>query len=90
MSVPRAAPRIDSRLIAALVRLDTPGRPIAETHRRLGRVAETLGLWRPSYEQTRVLVHALRTGRHDPGVGALLLDIAFRQRPPLAVLELFE
>jgi hypothetical protein len=85
-----AAPRIDPRLLAALARLDKPGRPIADTHRRLGSTAERLGLPRPSYEQVRVLVHALRARRRGPGVGELLLDIALQKRPPEAVIDLFE
>ena len=86
----RAAPRIDPRLLAALARIDKPGRPIADTHRRLGATAERLGFPRPSYEQVRVLVHALRARRRDPGVGELLLDVALQKRPPEAVIELFE
>lgn len=82
-----AAPRIDSRLVAAIARLDRPTRPIAETHRRVGRVAEYLELARPSYEQVRVLVHELRAQRLDPGAGEMLLDIAFRVRPPQAILD---
>jgi hypothetical protein len=84
-----AAPRIDPRLLAALARIDAPGRSIADTHRRLGRVAERLGLPRPSYEQVRVLVHALRARRRGPGVGDLLLDIALQKKPPQAVIDLF-
>ncbi len=86
----RAAPRIDARLVAALGRLDDTGRPIAETHRRLGAVADELGLPRASYEQVRVVVHALRAGRRDPAVGDLLLDIALQKRPPEAFIEALE
>ena len=85
--VPDAAPRIDERLVAALARLDQPGRPIAETHRRVGRIAEGLGLSRPSYEQTRVIVHTLRTRSRGSEVGAVLLDVVLRTRPPEALLE---
>jgi len=85
-----AAPRIDPRILAALARIDQPGRPIADTHRRVGSIAERLGLPRPSYEQVRVLVHALRARRRGPSVGELLLDIALQKRPPEAVIELFE
>ena len=56
-------------------------------HRDRGRVAEHLGLCRPSYEQTRVVVHALRAGRRSSGIGEALLDVAFRVRPPDAVLD---
>ncbi len=85
--VPPAAPRIDSRLVAALLRIDDPRRPIAETNRRLGMVAAKLELPKPSYEQVRVVLHALRRGKRDPGVGTLLLDIAFRARSPEQVLD---
>jgi hypothetical protein len=85
-----AAPRIDPRILAALARIDQPGRPIADTHRRVGSIAERLGLPRPSYEQVRVLVHALRARRRGPGVGEVLLDIALQKRPPESVIELFE
>lgn len=88
--MPSSAPRIDPRLVEALIRLDNTGRPIAETNRRLGRVAEALGIPRPSYEQVRVLVHSIRSTERRPGIAAVLLDIAFRVRPPAAVLELLE
>jgi hypothetical protein len=85
--VPQAAPRIYARLVAALARLDTPGKPIAETHRDLGLLADHLRIPRPSYEQARVTVHALRAARKDPVVGKILVDIAFRVRPPEALVE---
>jgi hypothetical protein len=85
--VPPAAPRIDSRLVAALVRIDDPHRPIAETNRRLGSVAAELGLVKPSYEQVRVVLHAVRRGKREPGVGTLLLDFAFRTRSPEQILD---
>jgi hypothetical protein len=88
--MPSAAPRIDERLVAALARLERWQRPIAEQHRRLGAVAEHLGLPRPSYEQVRVIVHMLRARRRSPGAGEILLEIAFRVRPPEHILELFE
>jgi len=81
------APRIDSRLVAAAERLDSPTTPIAETNRRVGTVAAELGLVRPSYEQVRIIVKlARRRGRH-PSAGDVLLDIAFRTRPPTALLD---
>jgi hypothetical protein len=75
------------RLVAAIPRLDVPGGPIAETSRRLGALAETLGLPRPSYEQVRVLVHAFRARRPSSALGDVLLDISFRAAPPEALLE---
>jgi hypothetical protein len=85
--MPPAAPRLDPRLLAALVRLDRHGQVIAETHRRLGAVADELGIPRPSYQQTRVAVHLLRAKKLHPGVGEVLLDIALRVRPPEAILD---
>jgi hypothetical protein len=85
--MPAAAPRIDSRLVAALVRIDDPRRPIAETNRRLGSIAAELGLTKPSYEQVRVVLHALRRGVREPGVGTLLFDLAFRTRSPEQILD---
>jgi hypothetical protein len=85
--VPNAAPRIDERLVAALARLDRPGRPIAESHRRVGSIAEELGLSRPSYEQCRVVVHALRSQKRGSEVGSILLDVVLRTRPPEALIK---
>jgi hypothetical protein len=85
--MPQAAPRIDVRLVAALVRLDRGRPPIADSHRRVGTVAEQLSLPRPSYEQIRVLVHLLRRGGGAPDYGGLLLDIALQARPPEALLD---
>ena len=73
-----------------LVRLDREDRPIAETNRRLGTVADELGLPRPSYEQVRVLVHGLRAGKRHPGVGTLLLEVALRERAPQTLFESFD
>jgi hypothetical protein len=82
-----AAPRIDERLVAALGRLDDPTLPIAEINRRLGVVAEALGLTRPSYQQVRVIVHELRSKSRSPRVGETLLDISLRVKPPTAILD---
>ena len=82
-----SAPRLDSRLVAAIERLDDPTIPIAETNGRVGEIAEILGFARPSYEQVRTILHrARRSGRH-PGAGEILLDIALRTRPPIAFEE---
>jgi hypothetical protein len=79
-----SAPRIDSRLVAAVELLDEPTVCIAETNRRVGEVAAALELPKPSYEQVRTIVHrARRLGKH-PGAGRVLLEIAFRARPPTA------
>jgi hypothetical protein len=81
------APRVDSRLVAAAERLDSPGTPVAETNRRLGLVAAELGLVRPSYEEVRRIVSESRRRGRQPTAGDVLLDIAFRVRPPDAFLD---
>jgi hypothetical protein len=54
------APRYDKRLVAALVDLDDRTVPIAETCRRVGDVAASMGVPRPSYVHVRRLVRAKR------------------------------
>jgi hypothetical protein len=79
-----SAPRLDSRLVAAIERLDDPTAPIAETNRRVGEIAEAIGFARPSYEQVRTIVHEARRRGRRPGPGEILLDVALRSRPPIA------
>jgi hypothetical protein len=83
-------PRIDERLVAALARLDDPTFPIAETNRRLGVVAEGLGLIRPSYQQVRTIVHSLRARKRSPRLGEMLLESSFRVKSREALLDLVE
>ena len=78
----RSAPRIAWPLVSAIPALDAPGLPIADVWRRLGAYVDALELPRPSYEQTRVLVHRSRAIRALPGVADLALDVAFRTRGP--------
>jgi len=87
--VPRLAPRIPDRLYKRLVKLDDESIPIAETYRRVAAEAERLGLTRPSYERIRVLVHQSRRWRRSrgPSTASVLVDVAFRVRPPEAVLD---
>jgi len=87
VSIPRAAPHVDARLIAGLAKLDKAGRPIADTHRLVGVLADELGLTRPSYEQARTIVHLLRSARRDPELGQVLLDVTTRVRPPEALVD---
>ena len=82
-----AAPRIDSRLLAALVRLQRRDRSIAETNRRLGELAESLGLPRPSYERVRALIHEHRRRPIRLHAGEILLEIALQTRPPEAFVD---
>jgi hypothetical protein len=79
------APRTDVRLVAAIERLDDPVVRIAETNRKVGLVADALGLTRPSYEQVRRLVHDARRRGRRPATGDVLLDIAFQVRPATAL-----
>ncbi len=85
------APRISSRLLEALVRLDDRSLPIAELNRRLGAEADRLRLPRPSYQRIRVLLHTLRLIRRQkrpqPSTGQLLLEAWFRLRSPLDVID---
>jgi len=81
------APRISPRLLHALARLDDRRLPIAEINRRLGREAERLGLRRPSYQRIRMLVHQLRLYRRRPTTAGVLLEVAYRSRPPTALLD---
>ena len=85
--MPASAPRISECLVAAIAKLDKPGRPIADVHRGVGEIAELIGLHRPSYQQVRVIVHHLRDRRRDPSLGQVLLDISFRVKPPEAILD---
>jgi hypothetical protein len=85
--VPAFAPRISPRLLEAIVRLDDRSVPIAETCRRVGREAERLGLPRPSYQRVRVLVHEARRLRRGPSTSSVLVDVAFRVRPPEALVD---
>jgi hypothetical protein len=86
----RCGPRIDERLVAAIARLDDRTLPIAETNRRLGVVAEGLGLIRPSYQQVRVIVHELRSLKRSSRLGETLLDIAYGMRTRDQVLRVLE
>jgi hypothetical protein len=83
------APRIRTELLEAVVRHDDRRHPIAETCRRVGRDAERLGLTRPSYQRVRELVHESRRLRQNrgPTTTSVLVDVAFRLRPPIAVLD---
>ena len=86
---PSQAPRLDRRLAAAVPHLDDAGQSIAETNRRLGELADAIGLPRPSYEQVRLLVRAARERKtRNREALMLILDVQFRRRPPEAVYDL--
>jgi hypothetical protein len=87
------APRIPRRLLDEIERQSRRSVPIAEMNRCVGRAAARMGLYRPSYEQVRVLVHAARRlhRRRGARVSTVALDVAFRVRPAVALLDpLFE
>jgi hypothetical protein len=77
-------------VLAGIERLDDDKLPIAEVYRRVAALASHLGCTRPSYQQIRVLVHEHRGRGLAPSAGQLLLDVAFRSKPPEALLELLE
>jgi proteasome lid subunit RPN8/RPN11 len=83
------SPRIRKELLEAIVRHDERTHPIAETCRRVGADAERLGLTRPSYQRVRELVHQSRRLRRGPTTASVLVDVAFRVRPPDAVVDHF-
>jgi len=85
--VTRSAARVDSRLVAALARIDDPALPMAETCRRIGLVADELAVPRPSYERIRCLIRLHRRRPLDPGIGETLLEVALRNRPPESIID---
>jgi hypothetical protein len=85
--MPAFAPRIRRELLEAVVHFDERSHPIAETCRRVGAEAERLGLTRPSYQRVREIVHESRRIRRGPSTASVLADVAFRVRPPEAVLD---
>jgi hypothetical protein len=82
------APRIPRRLLDEIERQSRRAVPIAEMNRCVGRAAAQMGLYRPSYEQVRVLVHTARRFRRQgrKPVSTVALQVAFRVRPPDAIL----
>jgi hypothetical protein len=69
----RGAAHVDDRLRRAIVRLDDPKQPLAETARRVARHAEEHGLTRPSYERLRQLIKEHRALRASLGPSAVEL-----------------
>ena len=85
--MPASAPRIDRRLVEAIGRLDRRETPIAETNRRVGELAATLGLTKPSYEQVRSIVHASRNSVRVYGLLDAAYDVSFRTVEPRVAVE---
>jgi len=77
------------RLLDEIERLSKRQLPIAEINRRVGRAAWRMSLPKPSYERVRVLVHAARRLRQlgPKTYAAVAYEVAFRVRPPIALLE---
>jgi hypothetical protein len=82
-----AAPRFSDQLWKAIARLDDGTMPYAEVYRRLGALADELGLSRPSYETVRRFVHDHRRWSGGPTLAGVALDVAFRAKPPTAILD---
>ena len=82
------APRIPARLLDEIERQSRRKVPIAEMNRCVGRAAGRMGLYRPSYEQVRVLVHAARRLRQRgrAPISTVARQVAFRVKPPEAIL----
>jgi len=81
------APRISPRLRAEIERLADASLSAAEITRAVGAKAERLGLRRPSYEQVRKLAREHRRRPRPPSTTDVLLDVAFRVRPPNAIVS---
>ncbi len=82
----RIAPRVADAVVGEIERLDDGWTPIAEICRAAGDAAARLGQPRPSYETVRTIVHRHRRHR-GPSTTDVLLDVAFRVRPPEAILD---
>jgi hypothetical protein len=81
------APRISLRLRAEIERLAAKDLTAAEITRSVGATAERLGFRRPSYQQVRVLVREVRCRPVWETTRDVMLDVAFRVRPPDALLD---
>jgi hypothetical protein len=81
------APRISLQLRQEIERLANGSLTPAEITRAAGAMAEGLGQRRPSYEQVRSIVSAVRRRPRQPSTTDVLLDIAFRVRPPDALVQ---
>ena len=85
--VVKFAARISPLLRAEIERLAEGTQSAAEITRLVGATAERLGQTRPSYERIRTIVVNIRRGPRGPSTGDVLLEVAFRVRPPHAVLQ---
>lgn len=78
------APRIQRRLLDEIEQLARQRLPIAELNRRAGAAAARMGLFKPSYEQVRTLVHLARRFRRlgRASASTLATEFVFRLREP--------
>jgi len=81
------APRISGRLRDEIDRLASKPFRTAEICRAVGETAEEHGFRRPSYEQVRLLVRQSRRRPRRVSTGEVLVDVAFRVRPPNAFVQ---
>jgi hypothetical protein len=68
------SPRVDPRLVAAAFVVDDSNQPYAETCRRVGEIAQELGIPRPSYDTIRTLLRVERERKDE--IRRLLQPIA--------------
>ena len=86
-----SAPLIDPRLRRAIRRLSRRRSTAADIHRGVGMYAQRIGLVRPSYEQTRLLVNEARIRRMARrATTQLLLEVQLGTRPVTDLAHLLE
>jgi ribosomal protein S16 len=87
-----SAPRIDPRLRRVARRLGRR-RPlsVADVHRRVGVYAEQIGVFRPSYQQIRLVVNEARLQQAALRATAqLLLEVDLGARPARDLRQLLQ
>ena len=86
-----SAPRIDPRIRRAARRLGRQPFAIADIHRSVGEYADFVGVFRPSYEQIRLVVNEARMRQAARRATAeLLLQVELGTRPVTDLLLLLE
>ena len=81
------AGRVNQRLFEEIERGVRDKLSAAEICRRVRRRANELGVQPPCYERVRVLVNEVRARPWEPGALEVAVDVAFRARPPDAMLD---
>jgi hypothetical protein len=83
-----AGPRVESRFLDGVVRLDDRSVPIAETYRRVRDLAAQMGIPRPSYERVRQHLRASRNRQNERRKARdLVLELAYNTRSADAVMR---